>query len=163
MPFRDLKTGRFTKKPMSASSESSELCESPPSTTSSKKRLREWNGGRRIVELSTLAKNLAKCTGKSCMFSLDLQNIEGETRCGLGSYLHIRCQCGKINRVKTCETHNAGKGRPVFNVNTVAAAAMIDTGMSQASLQKFAASLDIHPPHLPCDLGVHIMKILTQS
>ena len=34
----------------------------------------------------------------------------------------------------------------MFDVNTVAAAAMIHAGMSQASLQRFTSCMDIHPP-----------------
>ena len=109
-------------------------------------RSQPWYDGRRIVELSTLANNLATCTGKTCELPQDLRNIERETRCGLGSILYIRCRCGILNSVKTCRTHQSSKGRPVFDVNTACAAAMIHAGMSHASLQKFTSSLDIHPP-----------------
>ena len=102
--------------------------------------------GRRIVEFSTLANNLAKCAGEGCDLLQDLRNIISETRCGFGSILSIRCSCGAVNKVKTCKTHTSSKGRPIFDVNTKAAAAMIHAGMSQVAMERFASSLDIHPP-----------------
>ena len=93
MPLRDPKTGRFVKRPTLSVPEPTGIGEpAPPSNASRKRRLREWRGGRRIVELDVLAKYLAKCNGKKCKYQLDLQNIVGKTRCGFGSYLHIRCK-----------------------------------------------------------------------
>ena len=147
MPCRNPKTGRFIKKPMSINSMPADFSvETSTSTSDPESRPQYKIEGRRIVELSALAENLSKCSGKSCDFSLDLRNIVGETRSGFASFLHIRCRCGIVNRVKTCKSHQSSRGRPVFDVNTVAAAAMIHAGMSQASLQKFSSSLDIHPP-----------------
>ena len=48
--------------------------------------------------------------------------------------------------MKTCKTHRSSAGRPIFDVNTKAAAAMIHAGMSHVAMERFASSLDIHPP-----------------
>ena len=117
-----------------------------PTTFHPEIRPQPWYDGRRIVELRTLADNLAECSGKMCELPQDLRNVERETRSGFGSILYIRCACGVLNSVKTCRTHQSSKGRPVFDVNTASAAAMVHAGMSHASLQKFTSSLDIHPP-----------------
>ena len=144
MRLRDPKTGRFVKKP--AISEPTNIVEQLVEPFP-KPRLREWTGGRRIVEIDFLAKQLSQCSDRTCKSPLDLKNIEAETHCGFGSYFHIRCgKCDRLNRIKTCETHKTDKDRQVFNVNTLVASAIIDAGISIESLQKFAASLDIHPP-----------------
>ena len=102
--------------------------------------------GRRIVEISTLARNLSTCAGKNCELIQDLRNIIAESRNGFASIFSIRCSCGYVNKVKTGETHKSPRGRPIFNVNTIAAGAMIHAGMSYAAMERFASTLDIHPP-----------------
>ena len=97
------------------------------------------------MELSTLANNLSACAGKGCNLLQDLRNIVGECCFGFGSVLSILCSCGVVNKIKNCETHKSSQGSPIFDVNTKAAAAMIHAGMSQAALERFASSLDIHP------------------
>ena len=46
----------------------------------------EW---RQIVERCVLAKSLQHYVG--CQMQIQVQNCVGETTCGLGSILHIRC------------------------------------------------------------------------
>ena len=59
---------------------------------------------------------------------------------------YSRPWCGTVNKVKTCKTHKSARGRPIFDVNTAAAAAMIHAGISQVAMERFASTLDIHPP-----------------
>ena len=102
------------------------------------KRSLQWNEGRRIVELSTLANNLSECAANGCNLLQDLRNIVGESRSGFGSVLSIRCSCGVVNKVRTCSTHKSSQGRPIFVVNTKAAVAMIHTGMSLTAMERFS-------------------------
>lgn len=76
--------------------------------------------GRRIVELSELAKNLWCCSCKEC---LSLQFVESETRRGLGSILSVRChKCAIINIVPTGKQHAGTGGRAtLFDMNAKAA------------------------------------------
>ena len=86
----------------------------------------EWAEGRRIVELGVLAKALQHCAG--CKMQMQLHNCVGETTCGLGSILHIRCDnpsCLVINKVPTGKRHRRGqRGPPTFDVNTKLAIGM---------------------------------------
>ena len=148
MPFlKDAKTGRFVKKAVSRQKTPMVNGNSnPPDKMPIDSGLNLWVQGRRIVEFDTLANNLAKCAGKGCNLPQDLRNIVSESRSGFGSTLYIRCRCGTVNKVKTCKTHKSARGRPIFDVNTAAAAAMIHAGMSQVAMERFASTLDIHPP-----------------
>lgn len=74
-----------------------------------------WKVGRRIVELSELAKQMY-C--KDCGCVLDLNLTEGETRVGLASVLIVHCRpCGSKNEVHTCSKKDLSEGRPVYNIN----------------------------------------------
>ena len=82
--------------------------------------------GRRIVELSLLAKELdGGCT--SCRKPLRLSDCREETISGLGSVLYITCgeeDCGEVNVCHTSKMHRVTgtRGRPVFDINTKLAA-----------------------------------------
>lgn len=74
--------------------------------------------GRRIINVSTLAKSLWCCSCKECL-SLDF--IEEEKREGFGSKLLVRChKCLLLNTVYTDKQHNCTEdGRKArFNVNS---------------------------------------------
>ena len=145
--LKDAKTGRFVKKAVSRKKNPLVNGNSePPDKMRCENGLNLWVQGRRIVEFDTLANDLAKCAGKGCNLPQDLRNIVSESRSGFGSTLYIRCSCGTVNKVKTCKTHKSARGRPIFDVNTAAAAAMIHAGMSQVAMERFASTLDIHPP-----------------
>ena len=84
-----------------------------------------WNQGRRIVELGLLAKQLQACW--MCHKGpLDLTNIEGETRYGLGSLLKVKCtSCGGHNKISTGKRHQATKSssptKRCWDINSKAA------------------------------------------
>ena len=148
---RDAKTGRFVKKAVSRKNntladDSNKGPAELPGEGARESNINLSVQGRRIVEFDTLANNLAKCSGKGCDLAQDLRNIVSESRSGFGSILYIRCNCGTVNKVKTCKTHTSERGRPIFDVNTAAAAAMIHAGMSQVAMERFASTLEIHPP-----------------
>jgi len=73
--------------------------------------------GRRIINISTLAKGLWCCSCKECL-SLDL--IEKEIREGFGSKLTVRChKCLLLNIVYTDKQYNTkDERRARFNVNS---------------------------------------------
>ena len=83
--------------------------------------------GRRVIELDVLARALdSGC--RACGKALQLSNCHDETISGLGSFLYIMCsdpECGEVNVCTTNKSHRAagaGRGRPIFDVNTKLAA-----------------------------------------
>ena len=130
-----------------------------------------WHEGRRVVDLGYLAKCLEKCSFPECSVRLNLQNIETETRIGLGSILWVRCDsCGELNKIYTNKTHEQkGRGRPVFDVNTKLATALIHAGLSVVSVQRLLECLEIPPPSRTCfkarerEVGPSFEKIATES
>lgn len=83
-----------------------------------KKSCQEYNTciGRRIVELSELAKNL---TCYYCGKDLSLKNIVNERRLGLNSILRVRCQnCSVITDVATGKIHISKNNHECSDVNT---------------------------------------------
>ena len=83
--------------------------------------------GRRVIELDVLARALdSGC--RACGKALQLSNCQDETISGLGSFLYIMCsdpECGEVNVCTTNKSHRAagaGRGRPIFDVNTKLAA-----------------------------------------
>ena len=106
-----------------------------------------WRDGKRIVELGVLAEALGKCFGQGCSSTLDLRNTESEKRYGFASLLWVSCvECGALNSIKTSKSHHVTKkGAPVYDVNTKAAGAMIDSELSVTGMQKFMASLEVLP------------------
>ena len=83
--------------------------------------------GRRVIELDVLARALdSGCS--ACGKALLLSNCQDETISGLGSFLYIMCsdpECGEVNVCTTNKSHRAagaGRGRPIFYVNTKLAA-----------------------------------------
>ena len=62
--------------------------------------------------------------GSACGKALQLSNCQDETISGLGSFLHIMFidpECGEVNVCTTNKSHRAsgaGRGRPIFDVNT---------------------------------------------
>ena len=76
-----------------------------------------WNVGRRIIDIGVLANGLKACHQcQLCAQPLHLSNCVGETRHGLGGFLHVQCgysACGLVNKIPTGSRH--GK---IWNVNT---------------------------------------------
>ena len=64
----------------------------------------------------------------ACGKALQLSNCHDETISGLGSFLYIISsdpECGEVNACTTINSHSAagaGRGRPIFYVNTILAA-----------------------------------------
>ena len=86
-----------------------------------------------MIELAVLLKDLEHC--KNCNNSLQLLNIVNETRMGLGSLFHVKCQtCSLVNIVASGKRHgcavdaggdSSSLGRAnIFDVNTKLAAGM---------------------------------------
>ena len=78
-----------------------------------------WKDGRRVVELGELAKGLEACS--VCEEPLQLKNIVGEKRYGLGSLLYVQCECSNVNAVYTGKSHRPSSshhGLPIYDVNT---------------------------------------------
>ena len=92
-----------------------------------------WRVGRRVVELCTLAENLAQCSAQGCDLLQDLRNTLREYRYGLGSLLWIQCSCGQLNKVHTGKFHYEEKAA-VYDVNTKMAAGMLHSGMSPTAI-----------------------------
>ena len=74
-------------------------------------------------------KLLVEALDQGCWFchsALQLRDIIHESTSGLASLLHLKCwRCSKINKVPTGKRHHdasKGRTRPVFDVNTKAAA-----------------------------------------
>ena len=64
----------------------------------------KWSQGRRVVDLKQLAKDFNNC--KHCSNQLNLLDTVKETRDGLGSVLHVKCDvCATINTVLTGRKH----------------------------------------------------------
>ena len=83
----------------------------------------QWSDGRRVVDLKELAKGLNSC--KKCTHQLNLLDTVKESREGLGSVLHVKCDvCATINEVRTGNKHGES-GRGVFDVNSKAAVGKI--------------------------------------
>ena len=73
--------------------------------------IQSWQQGRRVVELGHLAEQLRECKG--CHHPLHLLDVIREKRCGLSSFLYIKCRnCSKQNRVSTGKRHRQ-KGKKV--------------------------------------------------
>ena len=91
-----------------------------------------WRDGRRIVELGVLAKALGKCCEEGCSNTLDLRNTESEKRDGFTCLLWARCvECSVLNSIKRNKSHHVKKkGAPVYYVNTKAAGAIMNSGLS---------------------------------
>ena len=65
----------------------------------------KWNVGRRIVELGQLAKDLNGC--KYCGCQISLLDTVNESRDGVGSVLHVKCDvCDTVNEVRTDTKHS---------------------------------------------------------
>ena len=92
--------------------------------------------GRRVFELDVMARALdSGCS--ACGKALQLSNCQDETsdlmrlETGLGSFLYIMCsdpECGEVNVCTTNKSHRsagAGRGRPMFDVNTKLAAGIL--------------------------------------
>ena len=80
-----------------------------------------------MVELDVLARALdSGCS--ACGKALQLSNCQDESISGLGSFLYIICsglECEEVNVCTTNKSHcaaSAGRGRPIFDVNTKLAA-----------------------------------------
>ena len=107
----------------------------------------KWNDGRRIVDLGVLAEGLGVCSKSGCDSLLDLKNITNETRIGLCSILWVACEeCNQINRVPTGKSHLSEKQRPIYDVNSKTAEAMLHSGVSQRATTRFLSTLNIPPP-----------------
>ncbi|XP_062617449.1 uncharacterized protein LOC134279113 [Saccostrea cucullata] len=94
--------------------------------------------GRHIVELDVLAEGLEKgCS--SCGQPLQLTSYIGESRYGLGSLLHLRCSCKKINYVPTGKRHS----KNIWDVNSKLGAAMIFCGIGESVVNNLLAALNL--------------------
>ncbi|XP_078329120.1 uncharacterized protein LOC111135496 isoform X1 [Crassostrea virginica] len=100
--------------------------------------------GRHIVELNILGQYLRKgCS--ICAEVLNLASCVGESRYGLGSILHIKCDgCQRINSVPTGKRRQNG----VWDVNTKLGAgnpfsAILYTGIGETAVNRFFAALNL--------------------
>ena len=111
----------------------------------------KWKEGRRVVDLDLVANGLEKCCVTGCYERLNLKNVESETKLGLASILWVRCVCGELNKVPTSKSHSKGqKGRPLYDVNTKLASALIHAGLSIVAIQRLFECLEIPPPSRNC-------------
>ncbi|KAK0170513.1 hypothetical protein PV328_008351 [Microctonus aethiopoides] len=97
--------------------------------------------GRRIVELTTLAKNL-KCS--QCEDMLSLEKIVKEKRIGPNSLLLIRCRKCAINTlVPTGKMHITNNNKTKADVNTKAVLGILYAGMGCTALNKLLTCLNV--------------------
>ncbi|XP_061174191.1 uncharacterized protein LOC133183249 [Saccostrea echinata] len=107
----------------------------------------QWNTGRRIVELEFIVNKLIEGCCK-CKQSLNLRDICGEQRYGLGSLLHIKCNfCTTVNYVPTGKRHSRSdnNGIRAFDVNTKVALGMLHAGIGEKKLSMLLSVLNIPP------------------
>ncbi|KAK0169410.1 hypothetical protein PV327_011592 [Microctonus hyperodae] len=97
--------------------------------------------GRRIVELTVLAKNL-KCS--QCEDVLSLEKIVSEKRIGLNSQLLIYCpKCAINTLVPTGKMHITNNNKTKADVNTKAVLGTLHAGMGFTALNKLLACLNV--------------------
>ncbi|XP_062607553.1 uncharacterized protein LOC134269372 [Saccostrea cucullata] len=107
----------------------------------------EWDTGRRILELGFVVNKLIEGCYK-CKHSLNLRDICGEKRYGLGSLLHIKCTlCSTVNYVPTGKRHSRSdnNGIRAFDVNTKVALGMLHAGIGEKKLSMLLSVLNIPP------------------
>ncbi|KAF7990480.1 hypothetical protein HCN44_000285 [Aphidius gifuensis] len=86
---------------------------------------------------------LEKMYCEFCNYKLSLDNIEEESRRGLGSFLFIRCEyCLHISRVPTSR-YQGGLKNPIFDINSKCALGAIHTGLGHTQVHKFLSILDV--------------------
>ena len=94
----------------------------PPTATVFFEVSSSWMEGKRIVDLGRLAEALEHCL--FCSMPLRLKSTIGETKYGLGSLLHIRCNnvdCMKVNNICLSGRHTKNR---IWDLNTKAALGM---------------------------------------
>ncbi|KAK0078509.1 hypothetical protein PV326_009311, partial [Microctonus aethiopoides] len=98
-------------------------------------------GGRRIVHIQTLAKQLfCQC----CKSILSLMDTKEEKRFGLGSILYVKCcQCKKINTVFTDKRHKGPNNKYLFDNNTKAVIGCLNNGTGNTDFNKLLAEINI--------------------
>jgi hypothetical protein len=88
----------------------------------------EWNTGRRIIEVGFFVNKLIEGCSK-CGHSLNLRDICGEQRFGLGSFLHIKCNfCSTVTSIPTGKRHSRSdkNGHRAFDVNSKVALGLLN-------------------------------------
>lgn len=102
--------------------------------------------GRMIVQMDFLIEQLtAGC--RNCNTKLDICDITQVQRHGLANNLKVKCtQCPYVNSIATSRNHlgaNPKSTRPIYDVNTKCAAAMLHAGMGVTHVNTFLATLEI--------------------
>ncbi|XP_048743376.1 uncharacterized protein LOC125656832 isoform X3 [Ostrea edulis] len=95
--------------------------------------------GRHIIEINFLAKELMKGCHYCCK-PLNLSACIGDSRYGLGSLLHIKCEnCKKVSLVPTGKRH----GPNAWDVNSKLGAAMLFCGIGETAINALLAALNL--------------------
>ncbi|XP_024882224.1 uncharacterized protein LOC112461272 [Temnothorax curvispinosus] len=97
--------------------------------------------GRRIVEVSELAKNLTCCY---CEKDLSLKNVVNERRLGLNSILKVRCRdCSTFTDVATGKIHTSKDNSKHSDVNTKIVLGAVHAGVGCSGINKILACMNI--------------------